>query len=83
MLHALLDSYYLVQYAALYLLSQKKKKNFLFASEFEANSSARLVPPLGVFMISGCSVDLLINILLTILGLVTSHHTPSCPCRGS
>ncbi|KAL3445866.1 hypothetical protein BJX65DRAFT_280511 [Aspergillus insuetus] len=29
------------------------------------------VPPLGVFLISGCSVDFLINILLTILGSVS------------
>ncbi|KAI2898932.1 hypothetical protein CBS76997_746 [Aspergillus niger] len=31
------------------------------------------IPPLGVFMISGCSVDLLINILLTILGYMPGH----------
>ncbi|PYI07997.1 UPF0057-domain-containing protein [Aspergillus sclerotiicarbonarius CBS 121057] len=31
------------------------------------------VPPLGVFLISGCSVDLLINILLTILGYLPGH----------
>ncbi|PWY74757.1 hypothetical protein BO83DRAFT_14682 [Aspergillus eucalypticola CBS 122712] len=31
------------------------------------------IPPLGVFMISGCSVDLLINILLTILGYLPGH----------
>jgi uncharacterized membrane protein YqaE (UPF0057 family) len=29
-----------------------------------------LVPPLGVFLISGCGVDFFINILLTILGYV-------------
>lgn len=29
-----------------------------------------VVPPLGIFMISGCSVDLCVNILLTLLGLV-------------
>ncbi|EAW14783.1 YqaE/Pmp3 family membrane protein [Aspergillus clavatus NRRL 1] len=31
------------------------------------------IPPLGVFMISGCSVDFLINILLTILGYFPGH----------
>ncbi|KAL2863308.1 YqaE/Pmp3 family membrane protein [Aspergillus lucknowensis] len=30
-------------------------------------------PPLGVFLISGCSVDFLINILLTILGYLPGH----------
>ncbi|PYH36984.1 YqaE/Pmp3 family membrane protein [Aspergillus neoniger CBS 115656] len=33
------------------------------------------IPPLGVFMISGCSVDLLINILLTILGWSLTEFT--------
>jgi uncharacterized membrane protein YqaE (UPF0057 family) len=32
-----------------------------------------LVPPVGVFMVSGCSVDLLINICLTILGYIPGH----------
>ncbi|KAF2269582.1 putative stress response RCI peptide [Lojkania enalia] len=31
------------------------------------------VPPLGVFLIAGCGVDLLINILLTILGYLPGH----------
>ncbi|KAL4788531.1 putative stress response RCI peptide [Aspergillus varians] len=31
------------------------------------------VPPLGVFLISGCSADFLINILLTILGYFPGH----------
>ncbi|GAD96853.1 hypothetical protein PVAR5_5518 [Paecilomyces variotii No. 5] len=31
------------------------------------------VPPIGVFMISGCGADLLINILLTILGYFPGH----------
>ncbi|PCG99515.1 Proteolipid membrane potential modulator [Penicillium occitanis (nom. inval.)] len=31
------------------------------------------IPPLGVFLISGCSADLLINILLTILGYLPGH----------
>ncbi|KAI9369497.1 hypothetical protein BJX61DRAFT_536372 [Aspergillus egyptiacus] len=31
------------------------------------------IPPLGVFLISGCSVDFLINILLTILGYLPGH----------
>ncbi|OJJ48939.1 hypothetical protein ASPZODRAFT_60421 [Penicilliopsis zonata CBS 506.65] len=31
------------------------------------------IPPLGVFMISGCSTDLCINILLTILGYFPGH----------
>ncbi|KAJ9094345.1 hypothetical protein QFC20_006913 [Naganishia adeliensis] len=32
-----------------------------------------LFPPAGVFMISGCSCDLLINICLTILGYFPGH----------
>ncbi|KAL5338081.1 hypothetical protein BJX70DRAFT_216498 [Aspergillus crustosus] len=31
------------------------------------------IPPLGVFFISGCSVDFFINILLTILGYIPGH----------
>ncbi|KAL6237560.1 hypothetical protein BDW75DRAFT_238171 [Aspergillus navahoensis] len=31
------------------------------------------VPPLGVFLISGCSVDFLINIMLTFLGYLPGH----------
>ncbi|PKY03863.1 putative stress response RCI peptide [Aspergillus campestris IBT 28561] len=31
------------------------------------------IPPLGVFLISGCSADLLINILLTCLGYFPGH----------
>ncbi|KAF2651267.1 hypothetical protein K491DRAFT_550072, partial [Lophiostoma macrostomum CBS 122681] len=31
------------------------------------------VPPVGVFLISGCGADLLINILLTILGYFPGH----------
>ncbi|KAL4753188.1 hypothetical protein BDW72DRAFT_191335 [Aspergillus terricola var. indicus] len=31
------------------------------------------IPPLGVFLISGCSVDFLINIMLTILGYLPGH----------
>ncbi|EAL85982.1 YqaE/Pmp3 family membrane protein [Aspergillus fumigatus Af293] len=31
------------------------------------------IPPLGVLMISGCSVDFFINILLTILGHLPGH----------
>ncbi|KAL1970795.1 hypothetical protein VTN77DRAFT_2629 [Rasamsonia byssochlamydoides] len=31
------------------------------------------IPPLGVFLLSGCSTDLLINILLTILGYFPGH----------
>lgn len=30
-----------------------------------------LVPPLGILLISGCNVDLCVNILLTILGSVS------------
>lgn len=33
-----------------------------------------LVPPLGIFFVSGCSVDLCVNILLTILGSVLHPH---------
>ncbi|EEQ29040.1 hypothetical protein McanMca71_000908 [Microsporum canis] len=32
-----------------------------------------LLPPAGVFFISGCSADLLINIFLTILGYFPGH----------
>ncbi|PYH96110.1 hypothetical protein BO71DRAFT_448843 [Aspergillus ellipticus CBS 707.79] len=31
------------------------------------------IPPLGVFLISGCSVDFLINICLTLLGYLPGH----------
>ncbi|RDW93087.1 YqaE/Pmp3 family membrane protein [Aspergillus mulundensis] len=31
------------------------------------------IPPLGVFLISGCSADFLINIMLTILGYLPGH----------
>ncbi|KAL4864201.1 hypothetical protein BDV12DRAFT_16377 [Aspergillus spectabilis] len=31
------------------------------------------IPPLGVFLISGCSVDFFINILLTFLGYLPGH----------
>ncbi|KAL2811341.1 hypothetical protein BJX63DRAFT_433492 [Aspergillus granulosus] len=31
------------------------------------------MPPLGVFLISGCSIDFLINILLTVLGALPGH----------
>ncbi|KAB8258716.1 UPF0057-domain-containing protein [Aspergillus pseudonomiae] len=31
------------------------------------------IPPLGVFLISGCSADFFINILLTILGYLPGH----------
>jgi uncharacterized membrane protein YqaE (UPF0057 family) len=30
------------------------------------------VPPIGVFLVAGCGMDLLINILLTCLGYVSS-----------
>ncbi|ERF74843.1 hypothetical protein EPUS_03227 [Endocarpon pusillum Z07020] len=32
-----------------------------------------LCPPVGVFMISGCSADLIINICLTLLGYIPGH----------
>ncbi|KAL2003349.1 hypothetical protein VTN02DRAFT_4169 [Thermoascus thermophilus] len=32
-----------------------------------------LLPPVGVFIISGCSVDFFINLLLTILGYFPGH----------
>ncbi|KAF2201036.1 hypothetical protein GQ43DRAFT_372406, partial [Delitschia confertaspora ATCC 74209] len=32
-----------------------------------------IVPPLGVFLVAGCGVDLLINILLTCLGYFPGH----------
>jgi len=31
------------------------------------------LPPAGVFIISGCSADFLINILLTLLGFLPGH----------
>ncbi|CAI6298426.1 unnamed protein product [Periconia digitata] len=31
------------------------------------------IPPLGVFFVAGCGMDLLINILLTILGYLPGH----------
>ncbi|RAL09181.1 YqaE/Pmp3 family membrane protein [Aspergillus homomorphus CBS 101889] len=31
------------------------------------------IPPLGVFLISGCSADFFINLLLTILGYLPGH----------
>ncbi|KAH7396243.1 hypothetical protein BKA66DRAFT_409478, partial [Pyrenochaeta sp. MPI-SDFR-AT-0127] len=31
------------------------------------------VPPIGVFLVAGCGVDLLINILLTVLGYFPGH----------
>ncbi|KAJ5495289.1 Plasma membrane proteolipid 3 [Penicillium diatomitis] len=31
------------------------------------------IPPLGVFMISGCGMDFWINVLLTILGYFPGH----------
>ena len=35
------------------------------------NSST--VPPLGVFLVAGCGADLLINICLTLLGVIPGH----------
>ena len=32
-----------------------------------------LVPPVGVFMVTGCGADLLINICLTLLGYIPGH----------
>ncbi|KIO31848.1 hypothetical protein M407DRAFT_241610 [Tulasnella calospora MUT 4182] len=34
---------------------------------------AILFPPLAVFLMTGCSCDLLINILLTVLGFIPGH----------
>ncbi|KAH7135463.1 hypothetical protein B0J11DRAFT_547385 [Dendryphion nanum] len=31
------------------------------------------IPPIGVFLVAGCGVDLLINILLTCLGYIPGH----------
>ncbi|PSN74715.1 UPF0057-domain-containing protein [Corynespora cassiicola Philippines] len=31
------------------------------------------IPPIGVFMVAGCGMDLFINILLTILGYFPGH----------
>ncbi|RAK80349.1 YqaE/Pmp3 family membrane protein [Aspergillus fijiensis CBS 313.89] len=31
------------------------------------------IPPLGVFLISGCSADFFINLLLTLLGYLPGH----------
>jgi hypothetical protein len=40
-----------------------------------------IVPPLGVYAVAGCGVDLLINIMLTILGYVAAplRHSSTCP----
>jgi uncharacterized membrane protein YqaE (UPF0057 family) len=32
-----------------------------------------LCPPIGVFLVSGCGADLLVNICLTILGYLPGH----------
>ena len=48
-------------------------------SQYHANKE--IVPPLGVFLISGCSADLLINILLTILGYVPFYQSLSTKRR--
>ncbi len=32
-----------------------------------------LLPPVGVFMVSGCSADFVINLCLTILGYIPGH----------
>jgi len=32
-----------------------------------------LLPPVGVFLVSGCGADLLINICLTLLGYIPGH----------
>jgi uncharacterized membrane protein YqaE (UPF0057 family) len=32
-----------------------------------------LFPPIGVFLVSGCGADLLVNICLTILGYIPGH----------
>jgi uncharacterized membrane protein YqaE (UPF0057 family) len=32
-----------------------------------------LCPPIGVFLVSGCGADLLVNICLTILGYIPGH----------
>ena len=37
------------------------------------------IPPIGVFLVAGCGIDLLINILLTCLGYVSlsTHPLPT------
>ncbi|KAK4225329.1 UPF0057-domain-containing protein [Podospora fimiseda] len=35
---------------------------------------AVILPPLGVFLERGCGADILINILLTLLGVSISNH---------
>ncbi|KIW57665.1 hypothetical protein PV05_02231 [Exophiala xenobiotica] len=32
-----------------------------------------LLPPVGVFMVAGCGVDLFVNICLTLLGYIPGH----------
>ncbi|EKD20146.1 hypothetical protein LZ554_008866 [Drepanopeziza brunnea f. sp. 'monogermtubi'] len=32
-----------------------------------------LLPPVGVYLVAGCGVDLLINICLTLLGYIPGH----------
>lgn len=44
---------------------------------------AIILPPLGVFLERGCGADLLINILLTILGMFCPRHRRlSSPSSG-
>lgn len=47
--------------------------SFLKIAMSQHHANNEIVPPLGIFLISGCSADLLINILLTILGYAASQ----------
>lgn len=42
------------------------------------NIGLQIVPPLGVFAVAGCGVDLFINICLTILGYVPALSFLEC-----
>ncbi|EMC94152.1 hypothetical protein BAUCODRAFT_36628 [Baudoinia panamericana UAMH 10762] len=49
------------------------------SASLERSADNMLVPPVGVFLISGCSADLLINILLTCLGYFPGHVSAAPP----
>ncbi|KAH8151104.1 uncharacterized protein LAJ45_04806 [Morchella importuna] len=44
-----------------------------FVSAFLLIVMTVIFPPLGVFAVAGCGMDLLINIVLTILGYLPGH----------
>lgn len=42
-------------------------------SMLRPQTNATTVPPVGVFLVAGCGMDLLINIVLTLLGYLPGH----------